>query len=860
MASPFVISAKFTLDGAGVASTAGEIRGQFQSIESAVTATAASMQRMADQRQRLSAMSAAGINSALGVRDDFGTERRAADIAAYGQALDEMRARYNPLFAAEQRHEANLAGIRRAQQLGAISSREAATAIRLEGAAYGQAVAQINSNTEAVQRNAAMRAGSAGGANGQFATANIAAQFQDIAVTSAMGMSPLQIALQQGTQISAAFGNMGAAGAVRTLGAAFLSIISPVSLVTIGLVAGGAAAIQYFSGLGQGAQDADERLDEHLERIEQIARGYDQAIDAAEDYIERSQRAPEASVAANLGADRTDALKEVDEALAAIANKNDEIATDFMSWQSNRMIHADLIETMQELGDLGITAHSTQGEIDALHTGLTNLSRDNSAPQQAREYANDLLALMEQLKLAQIEVESLGASLDALPSNIAVKLDLQMEGFNTARGKLLDLMPDFRTSFDRARDQAAEYYAQERGDATDAVLRTQAAMDYQAVLAGIDRQEAETEAKRTARSAKEVSAYDRQIEAIRERTAQQEMETNVIGLGTYASERARMVLELENAARKDAIGLTPKRVAAIQQEASAYALAAAQHEALLEKQQADQERYDFYKGTFRSFAADIKSGVEEGAEAIGSLHDDLMDKIGKNSGAGVFKAAVEDLQDSISAGSPAFDEFEQQVDAIAASNPALASVAAELKRISDDARQAADGWNIFGEAGANALDRIADRALGMMADGIFDMLFGAVMGGITGGFGGGMGSGLGGVSSITGSGGGFFPGFDQGGWTGGVRGQVRGAVHGEEFVVRAGPAAQHRQLLETINAGGSPNGAGPVVNNYNTINAQGSRMSRAEFEAILDARDRRQAAGAPTMMADARHRAVRGSD
>jgi hypothetical protein len=50
--------------------------------------------------------------------------------------------------------------------------------------------------------------------------------------------------LQQGTQLSAVLGPMGAAGAVRGLGAAFLSVISPVSLVVIGFVALAAAGLQ----------------------------------------------------------------------------------------------------------------------------------------------------------------------------------------------------------------------------------------------------------------------------------------------------------------------------------------------------------------------------------------------------------------------------------------------------------------------------------------------------------------------------------------------------------------------------------------------------------------------------------------
>lgn len=92
---------------------------------------------------------------------------------------------------------------------------------------------------------------SLGAANSNVA--NLAAQFQDIGVSAAMSMNPLQIALQQGTQIGAVLGPMGAAGAVKSLGSAFLSIISPVSLVTIGLVAAVAAGLQLVNWAKLGA-------------------------------------------------------------------------------------------------------------------------------------------------------------------------------------------------------------------------------------------------------------------------------------------------------------------------------------------------------------------------------------------------------------------------------------------------------------------------------------------------------------------------------------------------------------------------------------------------------------------------------
>src|SRR5690606_20985512 len=79
-------------------------------------------------------------------------------------------------------------------------------------------------------------------AAGKFNTANIAAQFQDIAVSAQMGMGAFQIGLQQGTQLAAVISMM--ENPLRGLGAAFMSVISPVSLLTIGLVSLSAAGLQ----------------------------------------------------------------------------------------------------------------------------------------------------------------------------------------------------------------------------------------------------------------------------------------------------------------------------------------------------------------------------------------------------------------------------------------------------------------------------------------------------------------------------------------------------------------------------------------------------------------------------------------
>lgn len=102
--------------------------------------------------------------------------------------------------------------------------------------------------------------------------ANLGAQFNDIGVMLAAGQSPLQLAVQQGTQINQVFAQMGGGkAALRGLGAGFMSMVNPMSLATIGIIAGGAALIQWISAAA-GATEEAERLDEAMKAIEDSTR------------------------------------------------------------------------------------------------------------------------------------------------------------------------------------------------------------------------------------------------------------------------------------------------------------------------------------------------------------------------------------------------------------------------------------------------------------------------------------------------------------------------------------------------------------------------------------------------------------
>lgn len=81
----------------------------------------------------------------------------------------------------------------------------------------------------------------------RFMAGGIAAQFQDIAVTASMGMNPVLIAMQQGTQLSSYFAN-----GIKGLGEAFKMFLGPVTLVTVAVTGVVAGLIQMVDWVGVG--------------------------------------------------------------------------------------------------------------------------------------------------------------------------------------------------------------------------------------------------------------------------------------------------------------------------------------------------------------------------------------------------------------------------------------------------------------------------------------------------------------------------------------------------------------------------------------------------------------------------------
>lgn len=92
---------------------------------------------------------------------------------------------------------------------------------------------------------------------------NLVAQGNDVVTMLIAGQDPMQLAIQQGTQINQIWGQMGAKGtdAFRMIGGAIRSMISPINLITIGSIAAAGAMVGWLTSGQEEALTLEERIE-----------------------------------------------------------------------------------------------------------------------------------------------------------------------------------------------------------------------------------------------------------------------------------------------------------------------------------------------------------------------------------------------------------------------------------------------------------------------------------------------------------------------------------------------------------------------------------------------------------------------
>ena len=186
----------------------------------AINALVNNLDRLAMARKR----AAEGAVGALTITPD-----RGADIEAYGQQLDAMRAKYNPVFATLTQYKAQLAEIREAHRVGAISADEMAEAISRQRQSALATVAALKGR----------EASGAGGTMDRFRLQNLGYQGFDVGQSLLGGMPLPLIAAQQGPQIAQMYAGQGGTSAflkdIGTLATGASKAITPLTVGIAGL-------------------------------------------------------------------------------------------------------------------------------------------------------------------------------------------------------------------------------------------------------------------------------------------------------------------------------------------------------------------------------------------------------------------------------------------------------------------------------------------------------------------------------------------------------------------------------------------------------------------------------------------------
>ncbi|OAN86070.1 hypothetical protein [Sulfitobacter geojensis] len=360
------------------------------------------------------------------VSKQFDTTSKSAQGSAQAMAkeMDNLRAKFDPMFAASKRYEASLEELKRAHKVGALNVAQYEAALENLNAEY----ARSTGGARALSGGLAGVTQASGSARHQIQ--NTAFQIGDFAVQVGAGTSAAQALGQQLPQLLGGFGIMGA-----VLGA---------------VVAAGVPLVRFLMDSGEASVDLEERL----ATLTGAVSDYEQAVKDAQ--VPTDQLREKYGSAAQAAQEFVSALEGINKALALQAL---EAAQAIDAVDVTRL--RELVDIMNGMGprasflaadalrDLQKEFNATEDEARALLQGIDAL-RNAEGPKQAVEASKELLATIEAiygpfdqltgaaLELAQ-QVQAVGENAATLTGTIDdanIGVDRMTDGFSAASAKL----------------------------------------------------------------------------------------------------------------------------------------------------------------------------------------------------------------------------------------------------------------------------------------------------------------------------------------------------------------------------------------------------------------------------------------
>lgn len=205
------------------------------------------------------ATQAANTNATATQTNTSKQDDAAAAAARHAARLEELRNRYNPLYAASKQYERALEEIAEAEREGALSAAAAASA-RQRAA---QAMAPLNQSVDA---------GSDGMNNYAHRVTQASFQIQDFAVQVASGQSAMMAFTQQFPQLA---GSLGATGKLALYGSLMGTAVAVTAAIVPHLISGADAGRKLNDVMG----DLSDSLDDYRVAIEDASAPLDDLIE-----------------------------------------------------------------------------------------------------------------------------------------------------------------------------------------------------------------------------------------------------------------------------------------------------------------------------------------------------------------------------------------------------------------------------------------------------------------------------------------------------------------------------------------------------------------------------------------------------
>lgn len=212
-------------------------------------------------------------------------------MGAEGKAIDDLRAKYNPLYATMRSYRQEVAGIKAAHAAGSLSIDEMTAAISRQRRETLATTAALKAKNNPLRPPPSNNNNPSGLRTDQ--KTNLFAQGTDVVQSLALGMPIQQVILQQAGQILGIFGSIEEAR--KALFAGFSLLLRPVSLIAIGVAAAGYATYRYFTSASRDIKNLDDALENHKKTIERLEAAYGGVITSARNYARENRTILEAT-------------------------------------------------------------------------------------------------------------------------------------------------------------------------------------------------------------------------------------------------------------------------------------------------------------------------------------------------------------------------------------------------------------------------------------------------------------------------------------------------------------------------------------------------------------------------------------